>query len=156
MSLLSQTSVSGTIRDIRVLIMVLIPILWLVWLSVDHGANFPPSAIKRFFTQRAATHSDNNDLSWNISALKPGAPGRAVDSARQEVLASIFQRQRIPVNLVDFELLQTVPGIGKQLAARIVEERRAHGPYKSAEDLMRVAGIGIGRSRQFEQVLRFD
>lgn len=100
--------------------------------------------------------TDGSDLSWDVSALKPAASGQAVDSARLEVLSSIFQLQKIPVNLADVDLLQTVPGIGQQLAARIVSERRMHGPYKSAEDLLRVAGIGAGRSQQFQLVLRFD
>jgi competence protein ComEA len=64
--------------------------------------------------------------------------------------------EKIPINLVDVELLQTVPGIGEQLATRLVKERQAHGPFKSAEDLMRVTGIGISRSQQFQKVLRFD
>lgn len=129
--------------------------LWLVWLSFNSGTDFSLSARTGRFSEPAAPIEGSN-LSWEISALRPGAPGQTVDAARQEVLVSIFQMRKIPVNLVDVELLQTVPGIGRHLAARIVEERRVHGPYKSPVDLMRVAGIGVGRSQQFQQVLRFD
>jgi len=38
--------------------------------------------------------------------------------------------------------LQTIPGIGKVTAARIVEWRKQHGPFRRAEDLMKVKGIG--------------
>jgi comEA protein len=38
--------------------------------------------------------------------------------------------------------LQSVPGIGKVTAQRIVEWREKHGPFRRAEDLMKVKGIG--------------
>lgn len=49
-----------------------------------------------------------------------------------------------PVNLnrATAEELETLPGIGPAMAARIIEERRANGPYASVEDLQRVRGIG--------------
>jgi competence ComEA-like helix-hairpin-helix protein len=40
------------------------------------------------------------------------------------------------------EELMALPGIGPALAARIVEDRAARGPFASASDLLRVRGIG--------------
>jgi competence ComEA-like helix-hairpin-helix protein len=38
--------------------------------------------------------------------------------------------------------LALLPGIGPQLAARIVAQRQSQGPFTSADDLLRVHGIG--------------
>jgi competence protein ComEA len=38
--------------------------------------------------------------------------------------------------------LDALPGIGPVLAARIVEHRRQHGPFRSVEELRAVPGIG--------------
>jgi competence protein ComEA len=45
-------------------------------------------------------------------------------------------------NTAGAEELRTLPGIGPALAARILEDRRARGPYTRPEDLLRVRGIG--------------
>jgi competence ComEA-like helix-hairpin-helix protein len=44
-------------------------------------------------------------------------------------------------NRADVAELASLPGIGPAMAQRIVDER-AHGPFKSPEDLLRVKGIG--------------
>lgn len=55
----------------------------------------------------------------------------------------VAQAQTIDVNSADAEQLTTLEGIGSVKAQAIVDERKAHGPFKSAEDLMsRVSGIG--------------
>jgi competence protein ComEA len=38
--------------------------------------------------------------------------------------------------------LATLPGVGEKTAARIVEYRQKHGPFKKIEELMNVQGIG--------------
>jgi competence ComEA-like helix-hairpin-helix protein len=48
----------------------------------------------------------------------------------------------VPVNRATLEELTTLPGIGPRLAEAIVEERRRNGPFRSADDLRRVRGIG--------------
>ncbi|MCY4613470.1 MAG: helix-hairpin-helix domain-containing protein [Nitrospira sp.] len=49
---------------------------------------------------------------------------------------------QVDLNTSTAKELQQLPGIGKGLAKRIVEFRTANGPFKSAEDLMQVRGIG--------------
>jgi competence protein ComEA len=46
------------------------------------------------------------------------------------------------LNRATAEQLQELPGIGPVLAARIVEERHSHGPFRSVDELLRVRGIG--------------
>ena len=38
--------------------------------------------------------------------------------------------------------LEELPGIGPELARRIVAYREAHGPFGSVEELLKVPGIG--------------
>ena len=49
---------------------------------------------------------------------------------------------KININTADSETLQTLPGIGEKRAADIVADREANGPFRIAEDLTRVKGIG--------------
>jgi competence protein ComEA len=49
---------------------------------------------------------------------------------------------KVNVNSAGVEQLESLPGIGPKLAARIVEYRQKSGPFKSAEELINVRGIG--------------
>jgi competence protein ComEA len=49
---------------------------------------------------------------------------------------------RIDVNSASAAELELLPRIGSTLAARIVEDRAARGPFARVEDLDRVRGIG--------------
>jgi len=49
---------------------------------------------------------------------------------------------QIDLNTADVATLDTLPGIGPELARRIVDYRQAHGPYGQVEDLLNVDGIG--------------
>jgi competence protein ComEA len=48
----------------------------------------------------------------------------------------------VNVNTAGVKELQTLPEVGKVTAERIVEYRTAQGPFKSAEELLKVKGIG--------------
>jgi len=73
------------------------------------------------------THRESQEgrLPGTKSDLQPKTPGRAIDP-----------------NLSSREDLETLPGIGPVLAQRIIDYRRAHGPYKKIADLRKVSGIG--------------
>ena len=53
-------------------------------------------------------------------------------------------------NAAGVDELDALPGIGKVIARRIVEEREQNGPFYYPEDLMNVTGIG---SRMLEKLL---
>ena len=55
---------------------------------------------------------------------------------------------RISINRSTREELERLPGIGPALAARIVEHRERHGPFRRAEHLLMVRGISERRFRQ--------
>lgn len=77
------------------------------------------------------------------ASAEPLAPAQAPEKA-----ASHHSRGKkappvkLNPNTANADLLQTLPGIGPALAARILEDRAKNGPYKSAADLRRVRGIG--------------
>lgn len=48
----------------------------------------------------------------------------------------------IDLNTATADQLQTLPGVGPAISARIVSDREANGPFAAPEDLMRVSGIG--------------
>ena len=48
----------------------------------------------------------------------------------------------VDLNAADADALDVLPGIGPVLAARIVADREAHGPFASLDDLARVSGVG--------------
>ena len=50
--------------------------------------------------------------------------------------------ERININTATAAELESLPGIGPKLAARIVDYRAANGPFQSPEELMNVSGIG--------------
>ena len=48
----------------------------------------------------------------------------------------------VNINTAGADELESLPGIGPVLAQRIVDYRTEHGPFRSAEELTQVEGIG--------------
>lgn len=72
-------------------------------------------------------------------------PRRAPGNGAQPGGAAAADRDaagKVNVNTADQAELETLPGIGPSLAARIIEHRDANGPFASIQDLLEVSGIG--------------
>lgn len=63
---------------------------------------------------------------------------------------------RIRINTATAAELDLLPGIGPALAARIIESRRANGPFSGPGDLQRVRGIGPKTAENIAPLVRFD
>jgi len=67
--------------------------------------------------------------------------------AGQAFAAAPADSPRVNINTASAQELQLLPRVGPAVATRIVDFRAKNGAFKSAEDLMRVRGIG---ERTFE------
>jgi competence protein ComEA len=77
-------------------------------------------------------------VTLTVPALSPH------DLVAQEPPARTTSERPAPLNLnaATEAQLEALPGIGAATAARIVEYRKKNGPFKKAEELMNVKGIG--------------
>ncbi|MBI4737938.1 MAG: helix-hairpin-helix domain-containing protein [candidate division NC10 bacterium] len=83
------------------------------------------------------------------TGTRPAAPAGAPAPGRRGTPGGVPAKPLLVLpldpNAADAEALQGLPGIGPTLAARIVADREAQGPFQRAEDLLRVPGIGPKR-----------
>ena len=69
--------------------------------------------------------------------------GPSVTSTERSVPAEALSPvDPIDLNSADETLLMTLPGIGPDLAASIIEYRAEHGAFRAVSELMNVRGIG--------------
>jgi competence ComEA-like helix-hairpin-helix protein len=131
-------------RDGRLLVLILMTAVMLPSLASDREG------------KEAVLEATGQGLQWDQDGLF--LTGRPTESMRHEYpgKASPLLFAKIPVNRAGVELLQTIPGIGREFAQRIVTERQENGNYANPDELMRVSGIGVKRAAQFEKQLRFD
>jgi len=55
----------------------------------------------------------------------------------------------VNINTAGSDQLESLPRIGPKVALRIIEFRKANGPFKKTADLMKVKGIG---AKMFEKL----
>ena len=60
----------------------------------------------------------------------------------------------VDLNLSSSIELETLPGIGKKLANRIVAYRSIHGVFQKVHDLLKVSGIGEKRLKRLEPFVK--
>ena len=92
-------------------------------------------------------------------------PGRDLDAVTGEVLSGLERErraqtplaegERIEVNRAPADELRRLPRVGPSLAQAIVEARE-QAPFRDADDLERVAGVGEVTARRLAPYLSFD
>jgi len=76
--------------------------------------------------------------------------------ARAESLAQPLRAgERVNVDAAGPEELERLPGVGPQMAARIVADRNTRGSFGSLAGLDRVPGVGPATLRRLEPWVRF-
>ena len=66
----------------------------------------------------------------------------AVPDALAQQPATMTKAATIDLNSASVGDLESLPGVGRRTAARIVEYRQKNGSFKKIEELMNVKGIG--------------
>jgi competence ComEA-like helix-hairpin-helix protein len=84
------------------------------------------------------------------------APGATPPPADTPAGAPPRVLRTINVNTAGPAELELLPGIGPALAQRIVDDRAAHGPFRSVNDLDRVKGIGPRTLERLRPLVRTD
>ena len=81
-----------------------------------------------------------------VLGLTPRVHEAAAAAPARGEQTSITAKVADPVNIntADVKELMRLEGIGRKVAERIVQYREAHGPFKKAEELRRVEGVGSG------------
>jgi len=82
--------------------------------------------------------------SVQLSLHRDIAPVRWFKSVRQF---------KIKINIARAEQFQMLPGVGARLAARIVDYRQQHGPFKSLEELQDVDGLTTKRFLHIKELI---
>jgi competence protein ComEA len=68
-------------------------------------------------------------------------PAASAEAARAATTAST---EKVNINTADAKALASLSGVSRSLAEKIVKYRDEHGPFRKAEDLRRVDGVGNG------------
>ena len=75
-----------------------------------------------------------------VCSVLAAMPARA--TAQEEKSAAAKPATVVNLNTATLEQLETLPGIGRRTAERILEHRQKVGGFKKIEELMNVKGIG--------------
>ena len=81
-----------------------------------------------------------DELARGVVSDAPGSGGGSAASPQDSGAGS--RQALVNINTADAAALDTLPGVGPSTADKIVADREANGPFSSADDLGRVAGIG--------------
>jgi len=76
---------------------------------------------------------------WDRSVMAEASVTTSFQVAQEEFMPDLTP---LDLNAATVEELTELPGIGEELARRIVEYRTEHGPFQAVEELMEVSGIG--------------
>ena len=81
---------------------------------------------------------------------------QTVAQVNKSIAPTSTNATRINLNTASAEELETLPGIGKGLAARIIEHRETFGPFRKPEHLLIVRGISDKRFRALQDLITVD
>ena len=76
-----------------------------------------------------------------------------IDVPQEEILPDLSP---LDLNTATEEELTQLPGIGEELARRIVVYREENGPFTTVDDLMNVSGIGEGKFEALSDRITVD
>lgn len=116
------------------------------------------AAVDSALAQRAAPAATRGRTGADRGRLTPGASSRVPSPPRAGLSDASPPTPQGPIDVdrADAATLERLPGIGPALAARIVADRDARGPFGSGEGLQRVRGIGPAMLRRLAGLVTFS
>jgi competence protein ComEA len=123
----------------------------------------PPGSIAQDAVQAAGGPTQDADLSLvNLAARV--ADGQQVHVPRvgekvaQKSSTAVPRSPSSPLNIntATAAELEQLPGIGPSLAARIVQYRQEHGPFRTVDALLLVSGIGPATLDRIRPLITVD
>lgn len=105
--------------------------------------------------QKAARTSRTQRKNAQATAGYSASSTKKVGSTRAGTGKNNSAVQSVRINSASVSELQQLPGIGPALAQRIVETRNS-GHFRSAEDLLRVPGIGKAKLAKLRDYVEVD
>jgi competence protein ComEA len=79
-----------------------------------------------------------------------------ISKANDQQSPTAANSRRININTASAKELEDLPGIGKGLAERIIQQRHKYGPFRRAEHLIIVRGISDRRFRALRDLVTVD
>ena len=79
--------------------------------------------------------------------LREAGIATEISVPQEEILPDLSP---LDLNTATVEELAQLPGIGEELARRMIEYREINGPFETTEQLMEVSGIGEGKFAALE------
>ena len=100
-------------------------------------------------TYRLTPHGDSLILEAADDGSEDGG-----ETVRAELTPFLFMK--IPVNGAEPRLLESIPGIGPSLSARIVAYREEKGAIEDGADLLNIHGIGPAKLKMLENHISYE
>lgn len=93
----------------------------------------------------------------NVSCIKRELRQVAINRTEQSALQTT-SRTQTPINLntASANELETLPGIGRGLAERIVDHRQKYGPFRRPEELIILRGISDKKFRAMRNLISVE
>lgn len=91
---------------------------------------------------------------WRAGLRPEGEEGRTPRGTEPEGGAASEAAGRISLNRASLLELQAIPGVGEKTARLIIAYREAQGPFRSTEELMKIAGIKEARYNRMKDYVQ--
>jgi competence protein ComEA len=130
------------------LLMLAVTVGVLYW-AAERGSDRESAQAIALLAQAGSLEREAGDE--NAGATKP-VSGKPVSAAAR---SGALRPTTLPLDLNDARLedLMELPGVGKELAQRLVEYRKSHGGFRSVEELRKVRGIGAKRMERLRPLV---
>ena len=74
----------------------------------------------------------------------------------EQIKEEIKKSKQVNINMAGIEELNTLPGVGKVIAGRIIDYRKTQGSFTSKEDIKKVKGIGPKKFDKIKDLLLIE